>query len=298
MAAEVLRPLTRQDGRAAHELLARNPERDVYLRGLVWKLGVKLPEAAGRLLGWYPDGRLQGIFLHSPVLVMSCEHEPGIELFADEVHRDWSRVRPGQLLSPQSMAAPLLDKLRARRGELGIRLFRPRMPVMRVTRDTLAPRDELPAGGGRWTRALLRRAEQREFGVLRVACRAVTVEELGIDPEHFDAAGFLAALRRRLRAGREYVWMEGGRLVFRAAVSAATPEAVLVEGVYTPPSERGQRRGTFGMHELCKLLLERHKAVVLFVGEENDRAIRLYRRLGFEAFDAYQAAYFEGRDKP
>jgi uncharacterized protein len=292
MAELALRPLVRQDGRAAHSLLARNPERDVYLRGLVWKLGVRLPPAAGRLLGWFTDDRLTGIFLHSPVLVMCCEEEEGVRAFAQEVDGDWDRVQPGQLLTPRSMALPFLDELRTKRGPLDIRLLRDRMPVMRVARDDLTPRSELPSDE-RWTRALLRRAEQREFGVLRAACREVTIEELGIDPEKFHGPGFLAALRRRLRAGREYVWMERGRLVFRAAVSAATPEAVLVEGVYTPPAERGVRRGTYGMHELCRLLLERHRSVVLFVGGDNERAIRLYERLGFTAFDEYQAAYFE-----
>ena len=196
------------------------------------------------------------------------------------------------------MGAPFLDELRAREGTLALRLLRDRMPVMRVRRSGLVGRAALPPPAGHWPRALLRRAEQREFGVLRIACRDVTVEELGIDPEAFDGPGFVAALRRRLRAGREYVWMEGGQLVFRAAVSAATPEAVLVEGVYTPPEERGLRRGTFGMHEFCRLLLERHRSVVLFVGEDNQRAIRLYERLGFEAFDAYQAAYFAAASAP
>ncbi len=292
MADVALRPLTRHDGRAAHALLARRPERDVYLRGLVWKLGVRLPESSGRLLGWFCGEQLAGIFLHSPVIVMSCDDEGGVRAFAREVHADWARVQPGQLLTPRSMGVPFLDELRGIRSDLRISLLRDRMPVMRVERDGLVPRSALPAAPGRWPRALLRRAEQREFGVLRVACRDVTMEELGIDPEAFDGPGFLAALRRRLRAGREYVWMEGGRLVFRAAVSAATPEAVLVEGVYTPPPDRGLRRGTYGMHELCRLLLDRHRSVVLFVGDDNVRAIRLYERLGFDTFDEYQAAYF------
>ncbi len=288
----LLRPLTRQDGRDAHRLLGLHPERDVYLRGLVWKLGVQLPPAAGRLLGWFEGGELAGIFLHSPVLVMSCERDAGLRAFAAEVHTRWDRVPPGQLLSPRSMASQFLAALQSLRGELPIRLLRESMPVMRVDRGSLAQRGVLPPGEGSWGRARLRPADQREFGVLRSACRAVTIEELGIDPEDFDGPAFLAALRRRLRARREFIWTEGGRLVFRAAISAATPEAVLVEGVYTPPDERGRRRGTFGMHELCELLLDRHERVVLFVGAENQRAIRLYERLGFEAFDEYQAAYF------
>lgn len=289
----LLRPLTRHDGRDAHRLLAQNPERDVYLRGLVWKLGVQLPPAAGRLLGWFVNAELLGMFLHSPVLVMACESPAGVRAFAAEVDARWDQVTPGQLLSPRAMAAELLAELtRRRRKPLPTRLIRESMPVMRVSRATLSPREDLPVAQGSWGRARLRAADQREFGVLRSACRAVTVEELGIDPEEFDGPAFLAALRRRLRARREFVWMEGGRLVFRAAISAATPEAVLVEGVYTPPEERGRRRGTLGMHELCEMLLDRHERVVLFVGAENRRAIRLYERLGFEAFDEYQAAYF------
>ena len=87
--------------------------------------------------------------------------------------------------------------------------------------------------------------------------------------------------------------MEHGELVFRAAISAATPEAVLVEGVWTPPAERGRRRATYAVHELCVRLLEHHRRVVLFVGADNLRARRIYDRVGFQAFDNYLAAYFE-----
>jgi GNAT superfamily N-acetyltransferase len=288
-----LRRLAREDARAAHAHLAEQPERDVYLRGLVWKLGVSLPESTGRLLGWFVDDALRGIFLHSHVVVMSCDDERGVRAFAREVGADWARAPTGQLLSPRSTGVPFLEELAIARGPLPLRLLRDRMPVMRLRRGGLVDRAALPPPPDRWTRALVRPAEQREFGVLRAACRAVTMEELGIDPEVFDGPGFLGALRRRLRAGREFVWVDGGRLSFRAALSAATPEAVLVEGVYTPPELRGRRRGTWAMHELCRSLLERHGAVVLFVGEENERAIRLYERLGFEAFDHYQAAYFD-----
>ena len=141
--------------------------------------------------------------------------------------------------------------------------------------------------------ARMRNATEAEYELVREACRAVTIEELSIDPDDLDPAAFRTALTRRVRAGREYIWTHAGTLRFRAALSAATPECALVEGVYTPPGERGNGYGTAGMHGLCERLLRFHRRVVLFVGAENEGAQRLYRRLGFRAFGEYRATYFE-----
>jgi len=130
--------------------------------------------------------------------------------------------------------------------------------------------------------------EQKLFEI----AREVTIEDLKLDPLDFEPENFVLALQHRIRNGHELVCTEGDTIVFRAALSAATPEAVLLEGVFVPPEHRGKGYGKGGMYALCKKLLQHHESLVLLVGEDNDRARTLYERLGFQTFDEYQVAFF------
>lgn len=287
-----LRPLESADAVKVRSFLGRHPDRDVYLCGLVWRLGVVLPAGAGTLMGWFVGPELRGVFLHASVVVLACEDDDGLAAFAAHVAGHIDGVPLMQVISPARMTAALFDGLRAADALPRPRLFRACMPTLRVDRSRLLPRDSLTPPPGCLLPAPVRHATDREHRIVRDACIAVTTEELGIDPERLDPTGFRVALTRRLRAGREYIWVEDGRLLFRAALSATTPQSVLVEGVYTPPAERGRRIGTVAMHALCERLLKLHERVVLFVGDDNTRARRLYDRLGFEQIGEYQAAYF------
>lgn len=289
----ILRPLASLDGDAVVDFLDQAPDRDLYLRSLVWKLGVVLPAAAGELLGWFVGAELRGVFLHSRVIVLACADPDGVDAFAQRVADCVWDVPPLQIVSPADMTRWLLAGLERRGALPPLRLHRPSMPTLRTDRMTLLRRAELPCSPGRLVPAPVRNAGESEYDLVRMACRAVTVEELGVDPEELDADGFELSLRGRLRAGREYIWLEDGHLLFRAALSAATPEAALIEGVWTAPEVRGQRVATVAMHALCERLLKWHSRVVLFVGADNEPARRLYDRLGFEQFGDYAAAWFE-----
>jgi L-amino acid N-acyltransferase YncA len=289
-----LRGLSEADEADALALLARAPERDLYLRGLLWRMGVVLPAGAGELLGFWREGSLRGVFLHSPAVVLSCEDDDGVAAFAQRAGEAWGRCPVSQLIAPRAMSLRFLDALRAvAAGPPRVRLLRDRMPLMRLRASQLPSLEAALPGPAGLVPAPLRPAEQSDREGLAHACRAVSREELGVDPQEVDPEGFREGLERRIRAGREYVWTERGRLMFRAAISAATPEAALIEGVWTPQEERGRGRGTRGMHALCRRLLHLHQRLVLFVDEKNLAAIRVYRRLGFETFDECQAVYFE-----
>ena len=292
MTVAALRPLGRRDLRRATVLLARNPERDVYLRGLIWRLGVSLPESAGQLLGWFEGEKLTGVFLHAPVLVLACEDEDGLAAFARFVAGSDLLVPLSQLVAPLGMADVFLDRLAAQGACPPIRLLRDGLVAQRLGRPSLVSSDALPAVD-HVVPAAVRPARQEELGLTGHAALAVTREELGFGVESSEEMLFTAALERRIRAGREYIWTEGRLLLFRAAISAATPEAVLLEGVYVPPEERGRHRGTWAMHALCDRLLRWHRSIVVFVDADNRRAGRVYQRLGFAPFCDFSVVYFE-----
>jgi predicted GNAT family acetyltransferase len=75
-------------------------------------------------------------------------------------------------------------------------------------------------------------------------------------------------------------------------VSALTPEAAQVSGVYTPPERRNRGYAKRGLAELCIRLLERSRAVCLFVNDFNAPAIAVYRRLGFDVRADWASAFY------
>ena len=290
--ARHLRPLGRLDQRRVSALLNLRPDRDVYLRSLVWRLGVVLPESSGQLLGWFDGEVLTGVFLHSPVVVLACDDPEGLDAFAGFVHGCQTLLPMSQLVSPRAMAEQFLRCLDARGGTPPVRLLRSNLRGLRLERDRLVRSVDLPSAG-HTSPAAVRPASADELDLAAHAALAVTREELGVGFDLGDELLFTASLERRIRAGREYLWTERGRLLFRAAIAASTPEAVLVEGVYVPPEERGSHRGTRATHALCARLLRWHRCIVLFVGEDNTRARRMYDRLGFATFEDFLAIYFD-----
>ena len=289
----MLRRLRATDEESVRDILRRHHDRDIYMRSLVSNLGPDVPAELGLLLGWWVDGTLVGIFLHGPVVVMCCEDPAGLAAFAERVGYYWYEQPVSQLMAPRAMSEVFLAGLSDHFGTLPpLHLLRHRMPAMRLVRGML-PTEAVAGLPSNLCNPPLRPGQFGEEDVLGKFARAVTLEDLGLDPLVFAPSSFRQALRHRIALGHEFLWVDSDRPVFRAAVSAATPEAVLVEGVYVPPDLRRRGYGKAGMFALCAHLLKEHEAVVLLVGEDNDAARRLYDRLGFEVFDEYQASFFD-----
>src|SRR5215211_3630600 len=112
--------------------------------------------------------------------------------------------------------------------------------------------DEPPPPG----HTALRPARQSDLDRLVPACAAAHREELGIDPLRHDADGFRWRTRAQIDEGRSWLWIEAGRILFKAEVSAWTPAAVQVQQVWVDPHVRGRGYAQRGMRDLCRLLLE------------------------------------------
>jgi predicted GNAT family acetyltransferase len=138
----------------------------------------------------------------------------------------------------------------------------------------------------------LRRATLDDLELLVPACAAAHREEIGIDPLRRDPDGFRWRTRAQIEEGRSWVWLEEGRIAFKAEASAWTPSAVQLQQVWVDPGLRNRGYAKRGMRDLCRLLLERVPTVCLFVRPENDPALRVYEGIGMRRTITYRSLIF------
>jgi len=116
-------------------------------------------------------------------------------------------------------------------------------------------------------------------------------EESLINPLEVDPEGFLARLSRRIEAGRVWVWIEDGRLIFKTDVFSDTPQVIYLEGVYVNSDDRGKGYGLRCLSQLSRELLLRAQSLCLFVDEQNEAAHAFYRRAGYKLHSHYDSIY-------
>jgi hypothetical protein len=138
----------------------------------------------------------------------------------------------------------------------------------------------------------LRRSTLGDLELLVPACAAAHREEIGIDPLRRDPDGFRWRTRAQIEEGRSWVWLEDGRIAFKAEASAWTPSAVQLQQVWVDPALRNRGYAKRAMRDLCRLLLERVPTVCLFVRPENDPALRVYEGIGMEPTITYRSLIF------
>ncbi|HEU4449399.1 MAG TPA: GNAT family N-acetyltransferase [Gaiellaceae bacterium] len=138
----------------------------------------------------------------------------------------------------------------------------------------------------------LRPARIDDLGLLVVAAAQAYREEVGVDAHARDPALFEWRTRVQIEEGRSWLWLEDGRILFKAEASAWTPHAVQLQQVWVDPEARGRGYAKRGLADLCRLLLRRTPAVCLFVRPENAPAIALYDAIGMRRTITYRSLIF------
>jgi uncharacterized protein len=157
---------------------------------------------------------------------------------------------------------------------------RPGQPVFAIERP--------PEPGG----TKLREATKDDFDLLLPASAATHEGEIGVDPMLTDAEGFRRRTRQQIDERRSWVWIEDGRILFKAEASAWTPHAVQLQQVWVDPELRNLGYGRRGLRDLIRLLLDRVPCVCLFVRADNPAAIRLYEVVGMDRVGSYRSLLF------
>jgi len=280
------------DRLGAHDLvevfgfLDDDPVLNVYLLALTLRDGLANPR--DEFWGVRREGVLVAM-LHlgsqSGAVLPVGDDPDAIAAMSDQLaHRHAFLPRRFQVIGPRAAVHGLVRRLEL----AGVRPRLQRDQIyMSLDPDELAPFEPLPQ---------LRRALREDVRLMYESGADLRAEELEEDPRVADPAGYARRTEDECRDGYTHVWIEADGLRFRASVSAITPDATQVSGVYTPPAHRNRGYARRALSELCRRLFERSRRVCLFVNDFNAPALAVYRRMGFREIGEWASAFYPRPD--
>ncbi|WP_406497919.1 GNAT family N-acetyltransferase [Streptomyces sp. NBC_00846] len=274
------RVLEPSDLGAALAILESEPVANAFVTARVRIAGLDPWRLGGEMWGWYADGRLRSLCYSGANLVPICATPEAVRAFADRARRTGRRC--SSIVGPAEPTAQLWRLLEPGWGPA--REVRAHQPLM-VTESLSAQVTPDP---------LVRRIRKDEMDVLMPACVAMFTEEVGISPVAGDG-GLLyqARVAELIGAGRSFARIEGGKVLFKAEIGAATPQACQIQGVWVAPEHRGRGLSETGMAAVLRYALADVAPVVsLYVNDYNTPARRAYARVGFRETGAFMSVLF------
>jgi predicted GNAT family acetyltransferase len=207
-----------------------------------------------------------GVVYYGTQLVLAADDDATVDAFAIETRRHRG-LR--SFVGPVANVTRLWERVRDWHKPPSI--VRAAQPLYVLDRGRLRTSGE--AAGVR-----LARVEDLELVAEHSA--QMMLGELGYDPRTA-RAGFLAGVRHQIEAGNWWVWTVEGRLRFQCSVGSRSRHTAQIQGVWTPPSERGRGYATAALGAIANRLLEGMPTLSLYVNDFNTSAIALYEGLGF-----------------
>ena len=281
-----VRPLTATALAGEHrqevlDFLAERPLHTVIMASFVRDNGLVSPLNRGTFYACRDEeGRLEGVALIGHATMVEARTEEALAAFArlaresqtghvilgemEKVGRFWDYYATGEE-SPRLLCREML--------------LEQRWPV--------AVREEVKG---------LRLATADDLELVMPVQAEMAYEESGVNPLERDPEGFRRRCARRIEMGRVWVWVEGGRLIFKADIISETPEVIYLEGVWVNPAERGKGYGLRCMSQLGRELLARADSLSMLVNERNSKALSLYLRAGYKLRGCYDTIYLQPRN--
>ena len=136
-----------------------------------------------------------------------------------------------------------------------------------------------------------RRARPEEAELVADHSGAMILGELGYDPRA-NRAGFAASVRRAIAHGLWWVWVVDGTLRFQLNVGPRTAATAQLQGVWTPPEQRGHGYASLALAAVARRLFATETTLSLYVNDFNAPAIALYERLGFSRAGTFATYLF------
>ncbi|MFI7328078.1 GNAT family N-acetyltransferase [Streptomyces rubiginosohelvolus] len=274
------RVLEPSDLGAALAILESEPVANAFVTSRVQVAGLDPWRLGGEMWGWYADGRLRSLCYSGANLVPICAGPEAVRAFADRARRAGRRC--SSIVGPAEPTTQLWRLLEPSWGPA--REVRGNQPLM-VAESPAADVTPDP---------LVRRIRKDEMEVLMPACVAMFTEEVGISPLAGDG-GLLyqARVAELISTGRSFARIDDGKVVFKAEIGAATPQACQIQGVWVAPEHRGKGLSETGMAAVLRYALADVAPVVsLYVNDYNTPARKAYQRVGFREVGAFMSVLF------
>ena len=252
-------------------LIDREPVINVYLRSEL-RLGFEF----GDWWGAFDDDKLTSVVLGWSLVV---PYIPDLDAAPPLAQALAARAQPRMLVGHRPSVMALHGAFRPPRPA---RELRDPQLLLVLERGHLA---ETPSGD-------VRLSTSADLEPLIVAAARMHREEMGIDPLMVDAAAWRSRMSSLIDRGWSWVWMRDGEVLFKAELSAWTPDVVQIQGVYTAPQHRGQGIARAGLAAVCAQVFADVPRCSLYVNQYNVIAQRVYERLGFQTADLFATVMY------
>ena len=222
--------------------------------------------------GYVENGRLVSACHIGSNIVPVAATSSAVEAFAMRLARRDRRT--GSLVGPSEAMTAMWERIEPAWGDA--RSLRLHQPLLAISRNSRVAPD--PA---------VRVLGVQELGQVYPVAVKMFSEEMGIHPDPQDSGAFRSRVRELLAAGLTIGIMEVGRqgpkVVFKADVSVAMPDAAQLTGVWMAPELRGRGFAAAAMAAVVQIVRANvAPTVTLYVNDYNTVARRLYDRVGFE----------------
>lgn len=278
--SEPARLLDDRDRAAALAICDADPVANVFVASRIRALGLEPGRLGAQIWGYAGgDGRLTSLCYAGANLVPVQATSEALAAFAERALRQGRRC--SSVVGPSAAVTELWGYLSPRWGPA--REVRAAQPLMAIDGPPLVDAD--PG---------VRLVRQGEIDILLPACVAMFTEEVGVSPLSGDGgAAYRARVTELVRSGRAFARIEDGRVIFKAEVGAATPQACQVQGVWVRPDHRGRGLAAPGMAAVVNAARESIAPVVsLYVNDFNTPARATYLRVGFAEVGEFMSVLF------
>ena len=270
-------PLRELEKGEALAFLAQRPLHTVYVASLIRDNGVESPLNRGRLYSYRGSrGNLEGIALLGHATLIEARTECSLTAFAR--------------LAQQSSLPHLIRGEEERIMKFWSQYETSGQTPSRVCRELLLEQAAAPKGK---EVAGLRQATLADIDNVMKVNSELAQAESGTDPMKRDPEGFRARTAQRISRGRHWIWMENGKLLFKADIIADTPEVIYLEGIYVEPAERGKGYGSMCLSQLGRLLLQRTGSICLTLNATKEKTKQFYTKAGFALRSYYDTIYLQ-----
>ncbi|HKS26321.1 MAG TPA: GNAT family N-acetyltransferase [Pyrinomonadaceae bacterium] len=268
--------LTNADRGEALSFLAARPLHTVMLAGFIRDNGMESPLNRGQFYATRDHlGRINGLALIGHATLIETESDEAIAAFA----RIARSCKNAHLLMGEQ------DKVQTFWANYAEEGATPRLVCREMLYEQRWPVEVRDAVRG------LRQATLKDLDLIMPVHAQMAFEESGINPMEQDAVGFRLRCARRIEQGRVHVWIEEGRLIFKADIVSDTPDGIYLEGVYVSSEERGKGYGLRCISQLSRNLLARTKSVCLLANESNWQAQAFYLSAGYKLRATYETIF-------